>query len=185
MSRGRSAPRSGAPASSSPNSSSSQAAPASLIPPPLEISPEDLDPLDPPHDQSFEVLAGFNQHYRVPEATIGPYVNCREMGFRITRHRDPQMTVWFAENRNSDDIVVYVAAGAHQLASPFAKHFDTAVEDEIYRNRRYFRYDAHDHAQQFIAETLGAQTLTSLRRAAQRAQLLGSSPRFLDIMNRR
>jgi hypothetical protein len=78
-------------------------------------------------------------------AYVHPYVNCREQGFAIASNT---CTVAFSEDRNSDDIVVYVG-GSHQF------DFNTNIpSDEVYKNRRYFHAGAYALAAKFIVKAL-------------------------------
>lgn len=77
---------------------------------------------------------------------IQVYANCREQGFALASC-DARM-VAFSENRNSDDIVVYAGSRKH-----FA--FNTNIpSDEVWENRKFFRYNEHEKAAKFIVKYL-------------------------------
>lgn len=65
--------------------------------------------------------------------TLGTYQNGRERGFSITVWPDDgtRRTVTFAENRNSDDLVVYLDNTDMQ-----------GLSEAAYRSGRYFQDDA-------------------------------------------
>lgn len=72
-----------------------------------------------------------------------PYKNCRENGWTLISNT---ATVRFAENRNSDDIVVYVEPEKYRYANN--------VSDEAYNNRKLFGYKKYVEAAEYIITAL-------------------------------
>lgn len=75
------------------------------------------------------------------------YVNGREHGWKLYTD-ESEGAVLFAENRNSDNIVVYVESnGTYKYAD--------RLSDEAYSGRIFFRYDEYLKAAKFIVKALG------------------------------
>ena len=73
---------------------------------------------------------------------IEVYANCREQGFALASCDDRKVA--FAENRNSDDIVVYFGS---------RKDFDfntNIPSDAVWAKRKFYRYDKPHSAAAFI-----------------------------------
>lgn len=88
---------------------------------------------------------------------INPYVNGREKGlfmYRFDLHemsknsyvRDSERAVSFAENRNSDDIIVQFG-----ILSDFTDLGVFKSEEKYKTNKAYFRYDDYESAGRFIS----------------------------------
>ena len=96
-----------------------------------------------------QVLKEFRKLARASENTLSldmwAYTNGRERGYALTdSYGAVKRKVAFSENRNSDDIVVY-------FGKPLDFAFNTNVpSDEVYEARKFFRYDQHAKAAQFI-----------------------------------
>lgn len=85
-----------------------------------------------------------------------PFQNGREHGFSI-RNLDTRMQVCFAENRNSDDIVVYYGETY--------KTFDInnlPQTDEDWARKKYFEPEAYEKAAEFILEYVGHPVAVSM-----------------------
>lgn len=83
--------------------------------------------------------------------SLDHYQNCREQGFIVINYhahggKDFQ-TRWvaFAENRNSDDVVVYPGEGF----CPFQ-----GITEESYKNAEYFSFNAINQAAAFCVNHL-------------------------------
>jgi hypothetical protein len=80
------------------------------------------------------------------EWTLYPYLNGREAGYSLTAY--PGLWVAFSENRNSDEIVVYVGrAGDFEMAG----HVPI---NSAWRSRRYFHPDHVEQAARYIVDYL-------------------------------
>jgi len=83
------------------------------------------------------------------DVTLGLYVNCREQGYAINdSYYVVKRKVAFAENRNSDDIVVYFGS-----SSDFESNTNIPSE-EVYRNSRFFGVGQEAQAAQFVFDYL-------------------------------
>lgn len=88
-----------------------------------------------------------------PKFTL--FDNCREQGYTVFLRNaiygtgEKQINIAFAENRNSDDIVVYVFE-KQTFNAPTVRD----LTDDDWEKRKFFRYDAVYAAAQFIADTL-------------------------------
>lgn len=74
------------------------------------------------------------------------YTNCRENGYHLRNDflDGKDRAVSFSQNRNSDDIVVYCGH-----INDFA--FNTNIpNEECYKNAKYFKYNEHLEAAQYI-----------------------------------
>lgn len=77
------------------------------------------------------------------------FENCREQGFMLhisnflSNEEYKQISVAFSENRNSDDIVVY-----------YSNKYESGgnYSDEFWNNRKFFRYNEHYQASEYIVE---------------------------------
>jgi hypothetical protein len=76
--------------------------------------------------------------------TIRSYVNGREEGFYIVVYGLRSKAVAFSENRNSDNIVVYFG-----VSNDFTPQGNVPSE-EVYKNAKYFDYNAYLEAAKFI-----------------------------------
>lgn len=92
------------------------------------------------------------KHINIPDkdVTIRTYSNCREQGLHIAYYGGKpalgRKAVSFAENRNSDDIVVL-----YGLASDFAMDGTPYDEDsDIWKDRKYFKCNEHEKAGKFV-----------------------------------
>ena len=69
--------------------------------------------------------------------------------FSLTPQRDTRKAVSFAENRNSDDIVIY-----------FGTRDDFNVvgnfNEKVYSEKKFFGYEQYNQAAKFIAEFFGS-----------------------------
>jgi hypothetical protein len=96
-----------------------------------------------------KVLAKVNktmEEHVAETCSVECYCNGREQGYAITQYCKPIKKVCFSENRNSDDIVVYVGES-------FEFEMGGNIPNEkVYRKKRFFRYDKIDEAAQFIVE---------------------------------
>jgi len=75
------------------------------------------------------------------DAYVMTYDNGREQGYRLNVSREKDsvtLTVAFAENRGSDEIVVYNSIG-------FIK-----ISNEFYESRKFFNYNCIDEAVDYI-----------------------------------
>ena len=86
---------------------------------------------------------------------IDMYSNCREQGFFVTSfHKNcpdilNRRAVSFAENRNSDDIIVQFGN-----KNDF-NDYGIFKSDEMYeKNKKYFRYDDAEGAAEFVSKWL-------------------------------
>lgn len=74
--------------------------------------------------------------------------NCREQGYVMhvySEHVSHALTIAFSENRNSDDIVVY-------LYTDTAFPQNLPATDADWKNKRYFRYEDYGRAAAFILQ---------------------------------
>ena len=89
------------------------------------------------------------------DLSLRHYQNGREHGFIVSNwpasNDKETFTRWvaFAENRNSDDIVVYSSALNRWASVPMQ-----GMEDEAWKNRKCFRYDEVRKAAQFCVDHL-------------------------------
>lgn len=84
---------------------------------------------------------------------VEAYVNCREQGFSIKNYFKGDKQVSFAENRNSDDIVVY-----------FGDRIDFSMQGNVpsekaYGNRRYFACHNVKEAAEVIYDYLNLEAI--------------------------
>jgi hypothetical protein len=94
-------------------------------------------------DVAFKVLNEVNRTINKKVSKnlwLEVYSNCREQGYCI-KHKNG-LSISFSENRNSDDIVVYVG-------TKFDMQGNVPTE-ESYRKARYFRYDDVSGAVNYI-----------------------------------
>tara|TARA_R110002051_G_scaffold317822_1_gene399440 strand:- start:303 stop:680 length:378 start_codon:yes stop_codon:yes gene_type:complete len=88
---------------------------------------------------------------------IDLYSNCREQGYSITRLFDASRATQcvFAENRNSDSIVVYTGRSSVD--------FDLSSQipsEKIYAKRHYFNRNEHKQAAQYVFDKLTVKEIT-------------------------
>lgn len=78
---------------------------------------------------------------------INIYENCRERGYHINYYVEGSAAraVSFSENRNSDDIVVYVGS-----MIDFAPNTNIPNEEVYHNGRKYFKYQDFIGAANFI-----------------------------------
>ena len=84
----------------------------------------------------------------VGDFSVETYSNCREQGFAIkvwNKETLKNKTASFSENRNSDDIVVYVGYDFDGYNVP---------SEEAYKKAKYFRYDKAYAAAKYMFEEL-------------------------------
>jgi hypothetical protein len=87
------------------------------------------------------------------EVDVYVFSNGREQGY--TLHKDDSIyeersTVSFAENRSSDDIVVYPARGSEHSVH----RITGTLTDVAYANRRFFQWDDAEGAARYILNFL-------------------------------
>lgn len=96
---------------------------------------------------------------------VDVFPNCREQGFTLSFPTDVEQKEWkdqghhftWAENRNSDEIVVYQGPGlATRFAAEHRHRFTKAQQEAEYRHRQYFGHDKIDHVAQHIVEGIQA-----------------------------
>ena len=77
--------------------------------------------------------------------TIEAYQNGREQGYTINYFIRPMFfkVFFIAQQRNSDDIVVYYGNPSNQ-----------SVSEDTYKNSKYFSYQDYDGAAQYIVDTI-------------------------------
>lgn len=87
------------------------------------------------------------------DGTVRTFENCREQGYAIDidtafdkQFEYPFPRVTFAENRNSDQIVVYIG--------PPEGGPNTDLSEKAYRNAKYFHPEDYYKATRYIFETL-------------------------------
>lgn len=92
------------------------------------------------------VLAVFQALYDSEERNFGvePYMNGREAGWKITDWNVNRSAV-FAENRNSDDIVVYVGDGFLHFTMQ-----GNIPDEETYQKRKFFNWNDFTGAADYI-----------------------------------
>lgn len=85
--------------------------------------------------------------------SVSRFMNCREQGYFLSVRKDfykiEGITIAFAENRNSDDIVVYVSDRLEIFDQPTNLTLwpnDNKNEAET----KYFRFDEHYKAAEYI-----------------------------------
>ena len=88
---------------------------------------------------------------------IDLYSNCREQGYSITRLLDVSRATQcvFAENRNSDSIVVYTGTEAVDFGLS-----SQIPSEKIYAKRHYFNHNEHKQAAQYIFDKLTEKEMT-------------------------
>lgn len=75
---------------------------------------------------------------------LGSFDNCREQGFVITEYKGSTITsVYFSENRNSDDIVVYA-----DIDLPFSESIP--YNHPVNWEGKYFSFDDFKSAADYI-----------------------------------
>ena len=84
---------------------------------------------------------------------VEAYSNGREQGFCLV-NCDKEVKIAFSENRNSDDLVVYVGKSSHFDGVGFDMQGNVPNEG-VYANKKFFRYDQLDKAADFISKTIG------------------------------
>jgi len=82
------------------------------------------------------------------EFTVYCYQNGREHGFEVKNYNNRSKgwepaTVTFAENRNSDALVIY--PGNQEMS---------AIDDEAYANAKYFHFSEWEKAYQYCSQIL-------------------------------
>lgn len=77
-----------------------------------------------------------------------PFLNGREKGFCIKNSENGRI-VSFAENRNSDSIVVYFA---DEMYRDFVGN--CPATEKIWNQKKYFDYQCYEEAAEFIVEKL-------------------------------
>lgn len=77
--------------------------------------------------------------------TVEAYQNGREQGYTINYYIRPMFfkAFFIAQQRNSDDIVVYYGNPSNQ-----------SVSEDAYKNSKYFSYQDYDGAAQYIVDTI-------------------------------
>lgn len=76
--------------------------------------------------------------------TIQAYQNCREQGYMVINDdHDMDKVAFIAENRNSDQIVVYIGHYSNQ-----------GLSDDAYENAKYFDTNEYLDAAIYIKENL-------------------------------
>ena len=83
------------------------------------------------------------QDFDIP-IVIECYQNGREQGYQLCNY-EKHKYVLFAENRNSDDIVIYSAC-RNQMQS---------IDEETWSTKKGFSYDKYSDAIKYIAKCLG------------------------------
>lgn len=110
---------------------------------------------------STEVVRRLNAAWRLPtDVRIGVYSNGREQGIRLTRPGSPDrdgLTIWLAEYRTSDNIVLY--RHDDESDAPSFSDLEDAVAERIYADKLMLRYDEHERAAELIAEWFCARPL--------------------------
>ena len=103
-------------------------------------------------DNLLNVLMNDEEAPKV-DGCVRTFENCREQGYAISIHKafdkefdHPYLQVSFAENRNSDQIVVYIG--------PSEEDTNTDLSKEAYRNARYFSPGDYHAATRYIFSTL-------------------------------
>jgi hypothetical protein len=91
------------------------------------------------------LLHGFKRDDGCNQAFLYPYFNCRERGYAVSVENDIPAFL-FAENRNSDDIVVYEDPNWSVLSG--------GLSDEAWENRKYFGYNKVEQAARYIVRRL-------------------------------
>ena len=102
--------------------------------------------------------------YTNPYYTIKPYLNGREVGFAIevvggkiggrkVSYEDRKVVV-FSENRNSDDLVVYIGIADDFDTSVLNPHFIFKSDRRYRENSTYFSPSKLDEAIEFIEKEL-------------------------------
>ena len=99
-------------------------------------------------DAVLAVLDDITRDRQDPQVVIHatPYHNGRENGWRVHTD-DSEGAVVFSENRNSDNIVVYVQGADHKYAD--------SLSEGSYEKRKLLCYDDYLEAAKFIAKSLG------------------------------
>ena len=102
--------------------------------------------------------------YTNPYYAIKPYLNGREVGFaievvggkiggQIVSYEDRKVVI-FSENRNSDDLVVYIGIGTDFDTDQMNPHFIFKSERRYRENSTYFSPYKLDEAVEFIEREL-------------------------------
>ena len=92
-------------------------------------------------DAVLAAISGITLEDEEKRLHLGTYSNGREQGYHV-HSLDNQRAASFSENRNSDDIVVYL--GLHQF------FHDGHPDENVYNNRKYFDSDAYEEAAEWI-----------------------------------
>lgn len=90
-------------------------------------------------------LRGFQRKDGHGMVYLYPYFNCRERGYALQVENDIPVFL-FAENRNSDEIVVYEDSEWSV--------YTNGLTEKGWENRRYFGYDQIDQAARYIVRRL-------------------------------
>ena len=106
------------------------------------------------NDGKVGVALGVLKYVKVPknDVVVQTYSNCREQGLFLSRwFTNQERAVSFAENRNSDDIVVQFG-----VRSDFDSY--GVLNEKAYKtNKKYFNYNQHEEAGTFITKWLNAE----------------------------
>lgn len=103
-----------------------------------------------------------NAGWRLPEAvSTGVYSNGREQGIRLTRPagaNGPGLTVWLAEYRSSDHIVIYRLDEESDLRN--WADLPELTSDRLYEDKMMLGYDEGERAVGLLAEWFEARPLS-------------------------
>ncbi len=90
------------------------------------------------------LLRGFKRDHYSQELYLYPFFNCRERGYALWVDVGFP-TFLFAENRNSDDIVVYEDPDWNHVSGP---------SEKCWENRKFFSWQHEEEAAQYIVKRL-------------------------------
>ena len=95
---------------------------------------------------------------KAKDVNVRTYSNCREQGFFLVSYHKSQpclnrRAVSFAENRNSDDIIVQYA-----IENDF-NEYGVISEGLYYKAKRHFNVGEFEEAGKFVAQWLSGETI--------------------------